>query len=61
TNRDYEEKFGFIYIVCATGKSAEEMLTIARERLANEREQELRIAADEQLKITKLRMMKLVG
>ncbi len=61
TNREYEEKFGFIYIVCATGKSAEEMLTIARERLANEREQELRIAADEQLKITKLRMMKTVG
>jgi allantoicase len=60
-NREYEEKFGFIYIVCATGKSAEEMLTIARERLANEREQELRNAADEQLKITKLRMMKLVS
>jgi allantoicase len=60
TNREYEEKFGFIYIVCATGKSAEEMLTIARERLANEREQELRIAAGEQLKITKLRMRKLV-
>lgn len=61
TNREYEEKFGFIYIVCATGKSADEMLTIARERLANEREQELRNAADEQLKITKLRMMKLVS
>jgi allantoicase len=61
TNREYEKKFGFIYIVCATGKSAEEMLTIARERLANQREQELRIAAGEQLKITKLRMMKLVS
>ena len=60
TNREYEEKFGFIYIVCATGKSAEEMLAIARERLANERERELRIAAGEQLKITKLRLMKLV-
>ncbi|HEX3583222.1 MAG TPA: 2-oxo-4-hydroxy-4-carboxy-5-ureidoimidazoline decarboxylase, partial [Thermoanaerobaculia bacterium] len=60
TNRDYEQKFGFLYIVSATGKSADEMLTIARERLANEREQELRNAADEQLKITKLRMMKLV-
>ena len=59
-NREYEKKFGFIYIVCATGKSAEEMLAIARERLANEREQELRNAAEEQLKITKLRMMKLV-
>jgi len=61
TNREYEKKFGFIYIVCATGKSAEEMLTIARERLANEREQELRIAAGEQLEITKLRLMKLVS
>ncbi|HEY2322172.1 MAG TPA: allantoicase [Thermoanaerobaculia bacterium] len=60
-NRQYEEKFGFIYIVCATGKSAEEMLAIARQRLANEREQELRNAAAEQLKITKLRMMKLVS
>ncbi len=60
TNREYEKKFGFIYIVCATGKSAEEMLAIARERLANEREQELRNAAEEQLKITKLRMTKLV-
>jgi allantoicase len=60
-NRDYEQKFGFIYIVCATGKSAGEMLSIARQRLANEREAELRIAAEEQLKITKLRMMKLVS
>jgi allantoicase len=59
-NREYEKKFGFIYIVCATGKSAEEMLAIARERLANEHEQELRNAAEEQLKITKLRMVKLV-
>jgi len=60
TNREYEKKFGFIYIVCATGKSAEEMLAIARERLANEREQEVRNAAEEQLKIMKLRMMRLV-
>src|SRR6185369_8342988 len=60
-NREYEEKFGFIFIVCATGKSAGEMLAILRERLRNEREAELRIAAAEQAKITELRLKKLVN
>jgi OHCU decarboxylase len=60
-NREYEEKFGFIFIVCATGKSAAEMLAILRERLRNEREVELRIAAAEQAKITELRLKKLVN
>lgn len=55
-NREYEEKFGFIFIVCATGKSAEEMLALLRTRLANDRETELRIAAEEQAKITALRL-----
>jgi allantoicase len=59
-NRDYEKRFGHVFIVCASGKSAEEMLAIARKRLQNQPEQELRIAAEEQLKITKLRLMKLV-
>jgi allantoicase len=59
-NRTYEEKFGRIYIVCATGKSAEEMLAIARERMKNDPETELRRAADEQRKITELRLEKLV-
>jgi allantoicase len=59
-NREYEKKFGHIYIVCATGKSADEMLAIARERLSNDAATELRIAAAEQAKITKLRMLKLV-
>ena len=60
-NRAYEEKFGFIFIVCATGKSAAEMLAMLRERLRNEREVELGIAAAEQAKITELRLKKLVN
>jgi len=60
-NREYEKRFGHIFIVFATGKSADEMLAIARQRLQNPPEQELRIAAEQQLKITKLRLMKLVS
>jgi OHCU decarboxylase len=59
-NQEYEEKFGYIFIVCATGKSSEEMLEILRGRLENDRDEELRIAAAEQAKITKLRLQKLV-
>lgn len=59
-NREYEQKFGFIFIVCATGKSADEMLAILRERLPNDFETELSIAAAEQAKITELRLKKLV-
>lgn len=55
-NRLYEQKFGHFFIVCATGKSAEEMLTLLRERLDNEPEREIRIAAEEQAKITALRL-----
>jgi OHCU decarboxylase len=58
-NRRYEEKFGFIYIVCATGKSADELLAIAEGRLSNDRESELRIAAEEQRRIMQLRLRKL--
>ena len=58
-NRDYAERFGYIFIVCATGKSAEEMLGLLRMRLGNEAEFELAIAAEEQKKITGLRLMKL--
>jgi allantoicase len=60
-NRAYEVRFGRIYIVCATGKSAEEMLAIAKERLGSDPDTELRRAADEQAKITSLRLAKLVG
>ena len=60
-NKLYEEKFGFIFIVCATGKSAEEMLQLLQERLPNNRAEEILIAADEQNKITKLRIQKLLN
>jgi allantoicase len=60
TNAAYEEKFGRIYIVCATGKTVEEMLAIARERMGNAPDVELRRAAEEQRKITDLRLEKLV-
>lgn len=59
-NRLYEEKFGYIFIVCATGKSAEEMLGLLQVRLRNEPAEEIKIAADEQNKITKLRIEKLL-
>ena len=59
-NRDYEQRFGYIYIVCATGKSAEEMLATARNRLNNDPATELAVAAEEQRKITQLRLAKLL-
>ena len=58
-NKAYEEKFGFIFIVCATGKSAEKMLSILQLRLQNHPEEEIKIAAAEQGKITRLRLEKL--
>ncbi|AKT42893.1 2-oxo-4-hydroxy-4-carboxy-5-ureidoimidazoline decarboxylase [Chondromyces crocatus] len=60
-NRTYEAKFGRIYLVCATGKSGEELLGILRARLDNEPDVELRIAAAEQDKITRLRLEKLLS
>jgi OHCU decarboxylase len=58
-NHEYYEKFGFIFIVSATGKSAEEMLQICRLRLANGPETEILNAAGEQQKITEIRLRKL--
>lgn len=59
-NHDYEQKFGYIFIICATGKSSSEMLTALRERLQHDAEAELPIAAAEQSKITELRLKKLL-
>ena len=59
-NKEYEDKFGYIFIVCATGKSAEEMLDILQSRLTNDPKVEIEIAADEQNKITRLRLEKLL-
>jgi 5-hydroxyisourate hydrolase/2-oxo-4-hydroxy-4-carboxy-5-ureidoimidazoline decarboxylase len=59
-NAAYEAKFGFIFIVCATGKSATEMLRLLEDRLGNSIGEELHIAMGEQMKITMLRFQKLI-
>jgi 2-oxo-4-hydroxy-4-carboxy-5-ureidoimidazoline decarboxylase len=59
-NKEYEKKFGYIFITCATGKSAGEMLSELQVRLNNSSEVEIEVAADEQNKITKLRLEKLL-
>jgi allantoicase len=59
-NRRYESRFGHIFIVCATGKSAGEMLALLQERFGNDPDTELRAAAEEQRKITNLRLEKLL-
>jgi OHCU decarboxylase len=60
-NREYERRFGYVYIVCATGKTGAELLEIARNRLTNDAETELAVAAEEQRKITGLRLEKLLA
>lgn len=60
-NKIYEEKNGYIFIVCATGKSAKEMLDILTERLKNNPEDEIDIAMQEQHKITEIRLKKLMA
>ena len=59
-NRAYEQKFGFIFIICATGKTSAEMLAALQERLQHDSDTELRLAAAEQAKITALRLKKLL-
>ena len=59
-NYAYEQKFGFIFIICATGKTSAEMLSALRERIEHEPGEELSIAAAEQCKITELRLKKLL-
>jgi 2-oxo-4-hydroxy-4-carboxy-5-ureidoimidazoline decarboxylase len=58
-NKDYLAKFGFIFIVCASGKTASEMLQLIKDRIANDRSAELMLAGKEQSKITALRLEKL--
>jgi 2-oxo-4-hydroxy-4-carboxy-5-ureidoimidazoline decarboxylase len=60
-NEKYFDKFGFIFIVCATGKAADEMLEILRLRMKNSRDEEIRTAAAEQAKITHLRLDKVLA
>ena len=59
-NRLYESRFGYIFIVCATGKTAGEMLAMLRTRLENDPAGEIKIAGAEQAKITRLRLEKLL-
>ena len=60
-NRAYRERFGHVFLVCATGKSGDEMLALCRERLANDPERELLVAAEEERKILHLRLDKLLA
>ena len=59
-NEEYEKKFGYIFIVCASGKSPEELLELMKSRMNNPPAIEMRIAADEQMKITRLRLEKML-
>ena len=59
-NREYEKKFGHIFIVCATGKSAPEMLEILQRRMGNDAESELHEAAEQQRQIMQIRLRKLL-
>lgn len=59
-NKEYETRFGFTYIVFASGKTPDEMLGLLQQRLNNTRETELTNAAAEQIKITRLRLERLL-
>jgi OHCU decarboxylase len=60
-NEAYEATFGHVFLVCATGKSSEQLLKSLQERLGHDAETEMRIAGEEQRKITRLRLEKLLG
>lgn len=60
-NREYDEKFGYVYLVCASGRSAEELLAILTERLDNDPETERRVMRSELAKINRLRLERLVS
>ena len=60
-NRDYEARFGHVFLICASGKPAGEILRALRERMTNDPDTELRIAADEQKQITRLRLERLLA
>lgn len=60
-NDAYADRYGFVFLICATGKSAEEMLAALESRIDNGREKELQVAAGEQAKITRIRLEKLLS
>ena len=59
-NLEYETRFGYVFLICATGRSGYEMLMALLTRLDNDPHDELRVAAEEQSKITRIRLEKLV-
>jgi OHCU decarboxylase len=59
-NRRYEKRFGYIYLVCASGRTADELLAMLEQRLQNSPEAEILVAAEEQAMITRLRLQKLL-
>jgi allantoicase len=61
TNKEYQARFGHVFLICATGKSSEEILNSLRQRLSNDSEVELHLAAEEQRKITRIRLEKLLA
>jgi 2-oxo-4-hydroxy-4-carboxy-5-ureidoimidazoline decarboxylase len=60
-NRDYEERFGHVYLVCAEGRSGDELLNILRDRLRNDADTERAIAREELRKINRIRLARLIG
>jgi 2-oxo-4-hydroxy-4-carboxy-5-ureidoimidazoline decarboxylase len=60
-NREYEDRFGYVYLVCASGRTAEELLAILTERLANDPDTERRVMRNELAKINRLRLQRLMS
>jgi 2-oxo-4-hydroxy-4-carboxy-5-ureidoimidazoline decarboxylase len=60
-NREYDDRFGYVYLVCASGRSAEELLTILTERLQNDPATERRVMRSELAKINRLRLERLLS
>jgi allantoicase len=60
-NRAYQDRFGYVFIVSAAGRTAAQMLALLRERLKNDPDAELRVAAGEQRRITRLRLERVLG
>lgn len=60
-NREYEERFGHVYLVCASGRTAEELLAVLQDRLDNDPETERRVVRRELAEINRIRLARLIG
>ncbi len=60
-NHQYEDRFGFVFLICATGKTADQMLRALKQRLGNDQATEIRVSAGEQREITHLRLKRLLN